>query len=217
MTRSPVTQTNWPVNLYLHEDKPASFRRSRNQWGEFSNMTSRFPVTVNDVRFQSSEGLYQALKFPQWPELQQAVASANSGYSAKRVAYDAGEKPHDRWDQERVDAMRVALAFKIAQNPRFAAILLNTGNRDIVEDSDKDIFWGANPVPEGFRGANVLGSLLMELRATVRNTGPDHPSEAAHQFAEAAFRHSFKVAGRPLDPAMLTTSPSGVPAVNTPF
>ena len=216
MTRSPATTADWPVNLYLHEDEPASFRRSRDQWGEFSNMAGRFPITVNDLRFQSSEGLYQALKFPQWPSLQQAIACANSGYSAKRVAYDAGETPYNGWDRERVDAMRVALAFKIAQNPRFATILLDTGNRDIVEDSVKDAFWGANPVPEGFRGANVLGRLLMELRETVRNAGPKHPSEAADKFAQPAFRHDFKVARRPLDAAMLTASPAGVPAVNTP-
>ena len=213
---TPAQMNNvWPEILYKHEDNPAAFRRSRDQWGEFSNMTGQFPITVNGIRFQSSEGLYQALKFPDDPTKQATIAQANSGYSAKQA--QRSWQPYPGWDDDRVNAMRVALAFKLAQNPRFAAILLNTDDRDIVENSSRDTFWGAQPVPEGFRGANVLGHLLMELRDTVRNTGHHQPALAALQFSEAAFRHRPIVAGKPLAATMLSDHPSSVPLVETPF
>ena len=52
-------------------------------------------------------------------------------------------------------------------------LLLETGNRPIVEDSRKDDYWGAKTVgDEGLSGQNVLGRLLMELREKLKAT-PD--------------------------------------------
>lgn len=44
-------------------------------------------------------------------------------------------------------------------------LLLSTADKQIVEISRKDPFWGAVPVgPDNLVGQNVLGKLLMELR-----------------------------------------------------
>ncbi len=145
---------------YHRTDQPATFRRSRAQWGELSNMTGGFPIHANGILFQSSDSLYQALKFPHSPRRQQAIAAAHSGYAAKVVAYEPGEKPYAQWDCHRVDAMRVALAFKLFQNPRFGDALLATGSRAIVESSDRDVFWGARPTRDGYASANVLGRVV---------------------------------------------------------
>jgi len=57
---------------------------------------------------------------------------------------------------------------KLAQNfDAFGEALLITDKRPIVEETSKhDVFWGAKDQGDGtLKGANVLGKLLMELRA----------------------------------------------------
>jgi hypothetical protein len=62
--------------------------------------------------------------------------------------------------------MRWCLRVKLVQNwEKFGQLLLQTGDKPIVEDSSKDDFWGAIPTEDNqLVGANVLGRLLMELR-----------------------------------------------------
>ena len=190
------------VKFYSLADNPASFRKSREAWGEFSNMTGGFPIVVNGIKFQSSEGLYQALKFPHAPEQQIKIAKASNGWWAKKVAYSKNFKPYEQWDEHRIDAMRVALAFKLAQNPELAQIIRDTGERDIIENSSRDAFWGANPVDGGFNGANVLGKLLMDLRCYL-NDQNKMIWLAAVEFAVLSFRVQFLINGLNIDPSML--------------
>ena len=113
------------VSTYIASPQTAAFRRSRERWGEFSNMTGGYPIPLNDIRFQSSESMYQALKFPHDPNHQARIGKAHSGYAAKTVAYQRRDLTYG-WDGRKVDAMRVALDFKLAQNSRFAVQLANT-------------------------------------------------------------------------------------------
>ena len=204
MTKIGQSNALLETTIYQKANQPAVFRRSREQWGEFSNMTGGFPITVAGTHFQSSEGLYQALKFPHAPQRQARIANARSGYDAKMFAYERGEKPCEEWDEQRIDAMRVALAFKLVQNPRLAHAIRMTHERDIVESSARDPFWGAQPRGSAYAGCNVLGKLLMELRdQLVKHTDPD---SAAQSFAAEAFKRQFSVRGVTLTPQMLTSS-----------
>ena len=199
------------VKFYNSADKPAAFSKSREQWGEFSNMCGGFPIVVNDLRFQSSEGLYQALKFPHAPDKQRDIAQANNGFWAKKVAYRKdGVLPYDQWDDHRVDAMRVSLAFKVAQHPKLIDVILASGSQDIVEKSSRDAFWGANPIgSEGFQGANVLGKLWMDLRCHVTQGEHGLVWLAALEFASSSFRNEFTINGAQLTPDMLTAEALG--------
>ena len=85
--------------------------------------------------------------------------------------------------------MRNALFAKFTQSERLKDLLLRTGNRVLVEHSPCDSFWG-----DGGNGAgrNLLGTLLMELRAKLRDeqTGEDnvstgHPASAVHATSQA--------------------------------
>ena len=42
----------------------APFMRSKERYGHLSNMTFGYQLTVNEITFQSPEGLYQGMKFP---------------------------------------------------------------------------------------------------------------------------------------------------------
>lgn len=60
----------------------------------------------------------------------------------------------------------------MAQNwNTFGELLKKTGEMPIVEESDKDAFWGAKPTDEQtLIGVNALGSLLMEVRDEYNNS-----------------------------------------------
>ena len=176
--------------------RSAAFMRSRDQYGDLSNMTFGFPLTVNGTEFQGPEGLYQALKFPHSPETQTAIASQRSGMDAKKAAYqDHNFRPD--WEEIKVQAMRYTLAVKLRQHPRrFGEALEETGGLPIVERSNRDPFWGARPQGNTLEGVNMLGKLLTELRDTLRENGGD-AARAAAAFTARAPAELLSVNGRP--------------------
>jgi len=93
-------------------------------------------------------------------------------------------KSRPDWDDVRVDLMYWCLEVKLFQNQAsFGELLRRTGNNDIVESSAKDEFWGARSQPTGsLYGQNVLGRLLMRLRARSKANGwnIELPSPTGH-------------------------------------
>jgi ribA/ribD-fused uncharacterized protein len=57
---------------------------------------------------------------------------------------------------------------KFEQHPELAAALLATGDSRIVEHTENDSFWGDGG--DG-SGRNMLGRILMEVRARLRRDG----------------------------------------------
>ena len=173
----------------------AAFMKSRDRYGELSNMTFGFPLTAKGIAFQSSEGLYQAFKFPHDSRLQQEIGEAQSGMEAKKIAYRRGNTPMEGWDDRRIDAMILALATKLYQHPEsFSNALMRTSGLTIVEKSYRDDFWGAKPSPAGMVGSNVLGRLLQELRCQI--TKINDFKEAARQFAAGADKTGLIINGQ---------------------
>ena len=72
--------------------------------------------------------------------------------------------------------MCITLSTKLARRPfLFTYALIQTGRLVIAENSSRDACWGAKPFPEGFRGRNILGRLLTELRDRVALTCSQTP------------------------------------------
>ncbi len=139
-------------------------------------MNNRFPVVLNGLQFQSSEGLYQAMKFPTSSNRQLYIAHAQTGYDAKKRAYSATNEPlYENWNNARIDAMRLTLAVKLLQHPAtIYDVLRSTGNKSIVEFSQKDRFWGASynyhNDQKVYTGYNILGRLWSRLRDLAKST-----------------------------------------------
>lgn len=148
----------------------AVFLKTKEKHGGLSNMAGGFPLVVNDIALRSSEALYQACRFPHRPEVQRTIIEQKSPMTAKMKSkpYRGDSRPD--WDMVRVGIMRWCLQVKLAQNyDKFSQLLLETGDKPIVEHSRRDDFWGAKPVDdETLTGVNALGRLLMELRGRVR-------------------------------------------------
>lgn len=153
------------MRIYRIEDCVV-FKKTKERFGGLSNMAPGFPLVVNGVQIRTSEALYQACRYPHMPEIQRLIVNERSPMTAKMRSRPYRKKSRPDWDQIRVSIMRWCLRVKLAQNwTRFSDLLLQTGNRPIVEESKKDDFWGAKPAENGeLIGQNVLGRLLMELR-----------------------------------------------------
>ena len=147
------------------------FLKTKEAFGGLSNMAGGFPLKVNGVRILTSEALYQACRFPHLPEVQRLIIDQKSPMTAKMKGKPHRSNSRPDWDQVKVKIMRWCLRVKLAQNwAKFSKLLLETGERPIVEESRRDDFWGAKPIDEQtLVGMNVLGRLLMELREEVKS------------------------------------------------
>ena len=154
------------------------FIKAADPFGCLSNMFQKDlknQLKVNGVLFRSSEALYQACRFPDYPEIQTKVQLQTSPLAAKMVTKPHRlEKSREDWDEVRVEIMKWVLRVKLACNyKQMGAYLIASNNekfidanKSIVEISTKkDRFWGTVDDGNGnLDGENVLGKLLMELR-----------------------------------------------------
>lgn len=165
-----ASDTHKDLRTY-RRDECIVFHTTRERYGGLSNMAAGFPLQVNGIRFRTSETLYQVCRFPLRPDVQQYIIDEPSPMIAKRKTKPYRHETRPDWDSVRHKIMRWSLRVKLAQHyADFGELLLSTGDRDIVEQSSKDDYWGAHVKPDALLvGQNVLGRLLMELRTRLQS------------------------------------------------
>jgi type I restriction enzyme S subunit len=179
------------------------FSKTNELFGGLSNMAGGFPLCVNGIRILTSEALYQSCRFPRLPDVQRLLIEQASPMTAKMKSKQHGRDSRPDWNRVRVRIMRWCLSVKLAQNwDAFSRLLLQTGDRPIVEESSKDAFWGAKPVGEHILvGMSVLGRLLLELRDVVRTKG-----RVSFLHVEPIDLPDFLLDGRPIEPISVPDS-----------
>ena len=146
-----------------------TFKSTKGHHGSLSNMAPKFPIIINGTRLRTTEALYQALRFPNNPEIQQEIIKYASPISAKKYGRTKINKTRSDWNQVRFKVMKFCIEIKLHQNyEMFSQMLLATKDLPIVEYTDKDKVWGASLEGEYYIGTNALGRLLMELREKVK-------------------------------------------------
>ena len=149
------------------------FRLVRERYGGLSNF-GRFPMAINGVSFATSEGVYQACRFPHHPDVQLEIARCDDPMGTKRLAHSHIRNTRPDWQSVNIRIMRWVIRAKLACNwESFGALLDSTMDIPIVEYSRRDTFWGANLVDGRLVGVNALGRLLMELRDEFRGQAHD--------------------------------------------
>lgn len=89
-----------------------------------------------------------------------------------------GVKPRPDWDLVKDQIMYNIVTAKFEQDPKLKEILLNTGDKILVEHTLRDKYWGdggfcGNGIPEvdkggTMKGLNKLGNILMRVRDELR-------------------------------------------------
>jgi ribA/ribD-fused uncharacterized protein len=117
------------------------------------------PFEWRGVRWHTVEHAYQAAKTDN-AGAATAIANARTAGQAKKLGRAAPIRAG--WEQQKVSIMRELLEAKFRSHPHLTDALLATGDAVLIEGNRwGDTFWG---VCRG-RGANMLGQLLMSLRA----------------------------------------------------
>ncbi len=129
----------------------------------FSNF-SCFAVTYNGRVWFSSEHAYQAAKFDD-ENVINSIHNALSAHDSKKIAQAYKNKIRKDWNEVKISTMEDIIRAKIAQHPFVRQKLLETGNREIIENSHKDWFWGRGA---DFKGHNELGKVWMKLREELK-------------------------------------------------
>jgi hypothetical protein len=120
-------------------------------------------ISWGGVHWASTEHAYQGLLAAN-PDDRAWIESAPTPGTAKRRSRLCPRRA-DATGAERIALMRSLLELKFRQHANLAAALVTTHPRILVEGNTwGDTFWGVDEVKDG---TNVLGKLLMELRATL--------------------------------------------------
>jgi ribA/ribD-fused uncharacterized protein len=147
------------------KDSCITFRSTKSDFGGLSNMAPGFPINIKNNWIKTTEALYQALKYPNNPEIQKRIIFANSPIVAKRISRHYEDFERKDWIHVRYKIMRFCIEVKLKQNLNtFSKILLSTNDLPIVEYTKDDKVWGAIDKGGYYEGVNALGRLLMELR-----------------------------------------------------
>ena len=131
---------------------------------------SAFEVEWSGFTFKTSEHLYHWLRFtlsdvPGAQLIARDVKNARSAHDAFKIAQANKRYQNERWDEMKVRLMRDVLRQKAEQHEYVRRKLLATVDRELVENSWRDDFWGWGPNRDG---RNMLGMVWMEVRSELR-------------------------------------------------
>jgi len=156
-----------------------TFYKTKDPYGELSNMCSGFPLTYDGRKWRTSEALYQALRFED-EKIQELIRAEKSPMAAKIVAKKYRDKAF--YDvQNDLDNMVFVLTLKASYDTIWN-LLKSTGNKTIIENAGaRDHYWGAEYISESktWRGQNILGRLweyvrFFEKRSDLYSATIDH-------------------------------------------
>lgn len=150
--------------LTLDTDKQVFFYEQ--EFYVLSNF-SAFRLHYAGRTFDTSEHAYQWCKFRNLDgcHVSDEILSAESAHEAFKIAERNKALVSTNWPEIRVKTMRDILREKLHQHPYVRRKLMQTGDRELIEHSWRDDFWGWGPKRDG---QNMLGKLWMEIRADLR-------------------------------------------------
>lgn len=164
--------SHFSTHIYPRE-KSITFNKVKEPLGELSNMYSGTPIYVNGICIATTEALYQASRFPEYPSIQEELLSTSNPMAVKLKSRQYIKYTRYDWDIKKVEIMSWCVQLKLFQNANQLRPLLNsTKGKILVEESTKDDFWGAKPYQDNLIGCNVLGRIWMKLRSKKSDETP---------------------------------------------
>lgn len=135
------------------------FYKINEEYGCFSNF-SKHGFELYGKWWQTSEHYFQAQKFA-GSEYEEEVRSAKTPMDAAIMVRDRTKPLRKDWEEVKDDIMRKAVLQKFKSHKDIFKILLSTGEKEIIEKTSNDYYWGCS---KDGTGKNMLGKILMEVR-----------------------------------------------------
>lgn len=177
MTKTPTMTRKRPAKSVSAAEEIRFYRANEKPYGAFSNLFRR-PVEFEGALFPTSEHAYQAGKALK-PTVRDWILSAPTPSLAAMAAHGlyVWDVVPD-WAKIKFDRMRAVLRAKFDQHADLKELLLSTGSARLIEagtvNNAVNRLWGE---VDG-KGENMLGVMLMDLRAAY--------AEEAHQIKKSA-------------------------------
>jgi len=123
---------------------------------------SAFSVTIWGKTFPTAEHAYQWKKFSDSePAIAELICNATNPHQVKKISDAHKAKCPSSWTTDNLIQMELILRAKIEQHQKMRDLLLETGEKELLENSPVDAYWGVGPTGDGL---NHLGKLWMKLR-----------------------------------------------------
>ena len=119
------------------------------------------------------ENYYQAKKAEKFDESEvEKIMKAKTTKAVKAIGKKIKNFNQEEWDKVKYGIMQEGIKSKFVQYPELRKQLQETGERKIGYADARNIFWGIGSSesvekskhPEKWRGKNMIGHILMELR-----------------------------------------------------
>lgn len=142
---------------------PIYFYTPRDKYGEFSNF-ARFGVEMEGQWWKTVEHYFQSRKFHD-RDYREKIRAAATPKEAAALGRSRRMAIREDWEQVKDGIMKAAVLKKFQTHANLRAMLLSTGEREIVENSPVDDYWGCG---RDGSGKNRLGRILVEVREELR-------------------------------------------------
>lgn len=135
-------------------------------------------IEVDGAYWETFEHYFQAQKFGDL-EIRERIRCAATPKEARELGQSRRYPLRSDWDTVREDVMLFAMRLKF-RVPSARAVLLSTGERELIESSPYDYYWACG---KDGTGLNRLGHLLMQVRSEIKTDAqpinqPDVPTAA---------------------------------------
>jgi ribA/ribD-fused uncharacterized protein len=144
------------MSIYFYAAREAPY-------GCFSNFSAH-GFTLDGVWWPTSEHYFQAQKFagtPRCDEIRQARSPRNAAFLGRSRKHPLRAD----WEDVKDAIMLQGVLKKFETHAEIRAVLLETGDEEIVENAPGDYYWGCGA--DG-TGKNKLGLTLMQVRGMLR-------------------------------------------------
>ena len=139
------------------------FYTKTDKYGEFSNF-SKYGIEMDGQWWPTVEHYFQAQKFLD-EEHKIKIREAHTSKQAAELGRSSKLPIRSDWEQVKDQIMYEAVLKKFQIHEKLAALLVSTGDQNIVENEPGDYYWGSG---KDGSGLNKLGEILVKVRSEIQ-------------------------------------------------
>ena len=203
------------MSKYMYHSKPPpiKFYNRYDPYYEFTNFYFS-PINLDDHTWPTTEHYFQAQKFVGTPYYDY-IRKVSYPRDAFQVSRDPSAHAWIRgdWHHVKNDVMLKALRAKFTQHTDLKKLLLGTEDRELIEHTHNDSYWGDGG--DG-SGANHLGRLLMQVRNEIKHKETNKSSTTSTPLkSQARLRRSNSLLNIHTTSLSSTSYSNSLPASNS--
>ncbi|KAH0362318.1 DUF1768-domain-containing protein, partial [Aureobasidium melanogenum] len=168
--KQPASDSSEPIYFWRTNEKPHGVF---SQWYECTFTDPNCP----DIEFNCTEQymMYSKAQTFSSPTIAAQILTTTASKTQKKLGRKIRGFNDEVWDQVKEGIVERGNLLKFQQNEQFKEVLLETGERLLVEASPQDKIWGIGFTAVGAKkvsrerwGQNLLGKALMNVREKIR-------------------------------------------------